>query len=380
MRRVLVVVTARPSYARIYTALEALHADSRCDLCVVAGASALLARFGRVVDQIRADGFHVAAECWSVVEGSTLHTSAKETGLLTSELASAFDRLQPDVVVTIADRHETIATAIAASYQHIPLVHVQGGERTGSIDDKVRNSVTMLADWHLVSTVEAVGRLMEFGIHPSHIACAGCPSIDLALRAKDDPWPVLTGVGSAIDLRDRGYLLIHQHPVTNEVDQAHEQMTTTLEACRGHRLPLIACWPGQDAGGDGAAKAIREFREVYPGVPLHVIRAMAPRAYLRLLSGAAVIVGNSSAGIREASALGTPAVNIGSRQVNRERGGQVFDVPHDAVMIRAAVASALAHGRFEPSTLYGDGQAGQKIAKALLSMELQAQREVAWVA
>jgi len=151
-RKICVVVTARPSYSRIRTALQAIAAHSDLELQLVVAASALLDRYGNAIQSIERDGFPIAARVYMVLEGENLVTSAKSTGIGLSELATVFDNIKPDAVVTVADRYETLATAVAASYMNIPLVHVQGGEVTGSIDEKVRHSVTKLSNLHLVST------------------------------------------------------------------------------------------------------------------------------------------------------------------------------------------------------------------------------------
>ncbi|MBT8466220.1 MAG: UDP-N-acetylglucosamine 2-epimerase, partial [Deltaproteobacteria bacterium] len=158
MRKVCVVITARPSYSRIRTALEALRKRNDIELQILAAASALLDRYGSVVDEIERDGFDVTRKVYMVLEGEQPLTMAKTTGLGMIELATALDNLQPDFVVTIADRHETLATAVASAYMNIPLVHIQGGEITGSIDEKVRHAITKLADYHLVSTEQAAER------------------------------------------------------------------------------------------------------------------------------------------------------------------------------------------------------------------------------
>ena len=148
-RKICVVVTARPSYSRIRTALKAISEHSDLELQLVVAASALLERYGNAIQAIEHDGFPITARVYMVLEGENLVTSAKSTGIGLSELATVFDNVKPDAVVTVADRYETLATAVAASYMNIPLVHVQGGEVTGSIDEKVRHSVTKLANLHL---------------------------------------------------------------------------------------------------------------------------------------------------------------------------------------------------------------------------------------
>ena len=162
-RQICVVVTARPSYSRIRTALQAIKRHPDLQLQLVVAASALLDRYGNAVQAIERDGFVPAARVYMVLEGENLVTSAKSTGLGLVELATVFDNLKPDAVVTVADRYETLATAVAASYMNIPVVHVQGGEVTGSIDEKVRHAVTKLANLHLVSTALARERVIRLG-------------------------------------------------------------------------------------------------------------------------------------------------------------------------------------------------------------------------
>src|SRR5215212_5697907 len=179
-RKICVVVTARPSYSRIRTALDAIQRHPDLELQLVVAASALLDRYGNAVQAIEQDGFPISARVYMIVEGENLITSAKSTGMGLVELATVFDALAPDAVVTIADRYETLATAVAASYMNIPVVHVQGGEVTGSIDEKVRHAVTKLSNLHLVSTKLALERVIRLGEDPASVHLTGCPSIDIA--------------------------------------------------------------------------------------------------------------------------------------------------------------------------------------------------------
>ncbi len=179
-RKICVVVTARPSYSRIRTALQAIKAHPDLELQLVVAASALLERYGNAIGAMQRDGFEPSARVYMVVEGENLVTQAKTTGLGLVELATVFDNLGPDAVVTVADRYETLATAVAASYMNIPVVHVQGGEVTGSIDEKVRHAITKLSNIHLVSTEKARERVTRLGEAPASIHLTGCPSIDIA--------------------------------------------------------------------------------------------------------------------------------------------------------------------------------------------------------
>jgi UDP-hydrolysing UDP-N-acetyl-D-glucosamine 2-epimerase len=374
-RKICVVVTARPSYSRIRTALYAIRDHAGLELQLVVAASALLDRYGNAIQAIERDGFEVAQRVYMVLEGENLVTSAKSTGIGLSELATVFDNLKPDAVVTVADRYETLATAVAAAYMNIPVVHVQGGEVTGSVDEKVRHAVTKLANLHLVSTPLARDRVVRLGEPEDTVVVTGCPSIDIAadVAARPeldfDPFEKYGGVGPRADLSG-GYLVVMQHPVTTEYEEARAQVDETLYAVKDFELPVLWFWPNVDAGSDGTSKGIRVFREKERTTGLHLFRNMYPEDFLRLLVHSTAIIGNSSVAIRECSFLGVPSVNVGSRQQGRERGANVIDVGHDRNEIAAAIRRQIDHGRHGCDRLYGDGSAGSRIAECLATAPL----------
>lgn len=382
-RRVCVVITARPSYSRIKSALTALKKTAELELQIVIAASALLDRYGNAVDVVENDGFDVAARVYMVLEGENPTSMAKTTGLGLLEMATVFDNLKPDVVVTIADRYETLATAIAASYMNIPVAHIQGGEVTGSIDEKVRHAVTKLSDLHLVSTEVAATRVERMGEVKSKIHVTGCPSIDLAAEIMRDPslnfdpFKKYGGVGDLVAL-DNGYLVVMQHPVTTEYELAREQIMRTLEAVYEIGLPTLMFWSNVDAGADGTSNGIRTFRETVKPKNMHFFKNMVPTDFLRLLYNSKCLIGNSSVGIRECSYLGVPVVNIGTRQNGRERGNNVVDIEHNKVNIENALKQQIEHGRYESDELYGDGGAGKRIADVLATSALDIQKRLAY--
>ena len=382
-RKACVVITARPSYSRIKTALRAIRAHPDLELQLVVAASALLDRYGTAARYIEEDGFEIAARVYMVLEGENLATTAKTTGLGLLELATVFDNLKPDVVVTIADRYETLATAVAASYMNIPVAHVQGGEVTGSIDEKVRHAVTKLSDLHFVASEKAAERVIRMGEDPSTVFVTGCPSIDLAVEILSDPTlnfdPLrrYSGVGEMVDL-SRGYLVVMQHPVTTEYDSSRQHVTETLYAVRDAGLSTLWFWPNVDAGSDGTSNAIRAFRELEKPGNIHFFKNMAPQDFLRLIYNSRCLIGNSSVGIREASFLGVPVVNIGSRQSGRDRGRNVLDVGYDRREIAAAIQRHRCNGRYPQDQLYGDGHAGERIARLLAEAPLRIEKRLAY--
>jgi UDP-hydrolysing UDP-N-acetyl-D-glucosamine 2-epimerase len=383
-RKVLVAITARPSYSRIKSALRAIQTHPELELQLVVGASALLDRYGTAVRYIENDGFEVAARVYMVLEGENLAAMAKTTGLGLLELATVFDNLKPDVVVTIADRYETLATAVAASYMNIPLAHVQGGEITGSIDEKVRHAVTKLSDLHFVCTKAAAERVIRMGEEPDAVFFTGCPSIDLAREVLArpqmdfDPLERYGGVGPALDLSG-GYIVVMQHPVTTEYAEARRHVEETLRAVRHVDLPALWFWPNVDAGSDGTSAAIRRFREIERPPNIHFFKNMAPDDFLRVVLHARCLVGNSSAGIREAAYLGVPVVNVGTRQAGRDRGVNVRDTGYDRNEIEEAIRDRASRGRFATDLLYGDGTAGSKIADLLAAQPLSIEKRLAYV-
>lgn len=382
-RTVCVVITARPSYSRIKTALKAIDAHPALELRLVVAASALLDRYGNAVKVIEADGFKITERVFMVLEGESPTSMAKTTGLGVLELATVFDNLKPDIVITVADRYETLATAVAASYMNVTLAHVQGGEVSGSIDEKVRHAVTKLSDLHFVSTTKAGERVTRMGEDPASVYCTGCPSVDLAAEILSDskmgfdPFEKYGGVGASLDLAN-GYMVVMQHPVTTEYHQARSHVVETLHAVHESRIPALWFWPNVDAGSDGTSQALRSFRENVGPKNIHFFKNMEPTDFLRLIYNSSCLVGNSSVGIRESSFLGIPVVNIGSRQGGRERGANVIDVGYDRGEIAKAMAQQIAHGRYERDVVYGDGHAGTRIADLLAEVPLRIEKRLTY--
>jgi len=374
-RKICVVVTARPSYSRIKSALSAIQEHPDLELQLVIAGSALLDRYGNAVDFIEKDGFNIAAKVFMVLEGENPTTMAKTTGIGVLELTNVFYNLKPDAVVTIADRFETIATSIAAAYQNIPLVHVQGGEVTGNIDEKVRHANTKLADIHLVSSEDARDRVLKLGENPQNVFNTGCPSIDLAKKIQNEkdlcfnPFEKYGGVGANFNWKS-GYIVVMQHPVTTEYKDAKKHVLETLHAIKKLNYPTFWFWPNVDAGSDGTSNGIRSFREVENPENMHFFKNMEPLDFLRLLKNSKVLVGNSSVGLRECSFMGIPVINIGSRQNRRMRGENVIDVNADRNEIYKHTKRAISNGNFTESEIYGNGNAGIKIANILAKMEL----------
>ena len=376
MRKICVVVGSRANYSSIKSVMRAVKAHPDLQLQVIAGASALLDRFGAVVETVESDGFEIDARVHMIIEGETPTTMAKSTGLGLLELPTVFDNLKPDVVVTVGDRFETMATAIAAAYMNIPLAHTMGGEVSGTIDENIRHAITKLAHIHFPANQKAAERIVRMGEDPATVHVTGCPRIDLVAEIADEnnrlpekAWLEYEGVGGQINL-DEPFLLVSQHPVTTEYGDGERQITETLMALHELKMPTIMLWPNVDAGSEDIARGMRKFREHYEHDYIRFYKNFAVETYVRLMKRCACKIGNSSAAIREGAFLGVPAVNVGTRQIGRQRGPNVIDVDYDREQIVDAIRKQLAHGPYPSSPIYGDGHAGERIADILATAEI----------
>jgi UDP-hydrolysing UDP-N-acetyl-D-glucosamine 2-epimerase len=378
-RKVCVVVASRANYARIKTGLEAVRDHPDLELQLVAGASLVLERFGNALEVLTMDGFAPDATIRFIIEGETPATMAKSTGLGLLELPTVFELLQPDVVVTVADRFETIATAVAAAYMNIPVAHTQGGEVSGSIDESVRHAVTKLAHLHFPATELSAQRVIAMGEDPAWVFNVGCPSIDLVARTdlglRREVLEQFGGTGEPVD-PEQPFLLVMQHPVTTEYGQGFDQINETLEAVAQLGMQTLVFWPNVDAGSEDVAKGIRIFRELGQAHGFRFFRNLPPEMFVRLMAHCSCMVGNSSAALREGSFLGTPAVTVGSRQQGREHAANVVHVEHDTAEIADAIRDQIAHGSYERSHLFGDGTAGRRIADKLAEARPRVQKRL----
>jgi UDP-hydrolysing UDP-N-acetyl-D-glucosamine 2-epimerase len=376
-RKICVVVASRANYARIKSLLVAVNEHPELELQLVAGASLVLERFGNAVDVMAAEGFVPDSTIRFIVEGETPSTMAKSTGLGLLELATVLEMLRPDVVVSVADRFETIATAIAASYMNIPVAHTQGGEISGSIDESVRHAVTKLAHLHFPATELSARRIIAMGEAPATVFNVGCPSIDLVTRTdlglRADALLRFGGVGSPVD-PEQPFVLVMQHPVTTEYGAGLDQINETITAVAAVGMQALVFWPNVDAGSEQVAKGLRIFRETGGSHGFHFFRNLPPETFIQLMAHCACMVGNSSAALREGAYLGTPAVTVGTRQAGRERGRNVLETGYDADEIADAMRDQIHHGSYERDELYGNGTAGVRIAEILAQVRPSIQK------
>ncbi len=382
-KKVLIFIGSRANYSSIKSVMNAINKSKNLKLQIVVGASALLEKYGNVSNLIEKDGFKIDAKIHMLIEGESPLTMAKSTGVGIIELSTQFQSLKPDIVLTVGDRFETMATTLAAAYMNIPIAHTMGGEITGTIDESIRHAVTKFSHIHFPASQDAKNRIIKLGEEKGNVHLVGCPRIDLVaeiLKSKSNDYKKVlsTGVGSLIDV-DKPFILVSQHPVTTEYSKSELQMMQTLIAIEKLNMQTIILWPNADAGSNDISKGIRKWREKNRfNNNLRFFKNLPIETYVNLMKKTSVLVGNSSSGIREGAFIGTPVVNIGTRQESRQRGKNVIDVDHDYNEILKAVRKQIKNGKHPRQDIYGDGKAGKKIAKILSKCDLKIQKKITY--
>ena len=374
--KITAVLVDRANYGRLKPVLEIMHNDADINLNLICTGTMLLDRFGMAVDLVKKDGFNVTEEIYIELEGSVPSTMAKSIGLAVIELSNAFQRQSPDFVLLIGDRSEALGAAIATVYQNYCLIHIQGGEITGSIDESSRHAITKLAHYHFPSTKQAGKNIIQMGEQKETVFSYGCPSVDIVSKIRKYPAPtsLSKGVGPGLNFA-KEYLLVLFHPVTTEYSSSEKQMEEILSAIKELNMQTLLIWPNIDAGSDGVSKAIRRFREYNHSTLLHAYKNFEPEEYIPLLDNAVCAIGNSSSFLRDASFLGTPIVLVGSRQDGREHSGAVMRAEANRDEVVKKVKAQLDHGRYEESELYGQEGVSKKIVERIKNLTKYSQKK-----
>ena len=382
MRKICVVIGSRANYSSIKSAMVSIDSHPDLELQLIVGASAVLDRYGDVTEQIVSDGFKPIAKVFMLIEGENPTTMAKSTGVGLMELPTIFNQIKPDIVLTVGDRFETMATTLSAAYMNLPIAHTMGGEVSGTIDESIRHAVTKFSHIHFPASEDAKNRIIRMGEEENSVYNVGCPRLDLVKQIINNEKiekkiNMGEGVGEVIDLQ-KPFILLSQHPVTTEFGYGEKQITMSLEAISKTNLPAIVLWPNADAGSEDISRGIRKWREQGLDKKMHFFKNLPIEQYVYLMKKTSCLVGNSSSAIREGAFIGTPSVNIGTRQNRRERGKNVIDVNHNADEIYDSILKQIKSNRYPMDPIYGDGSAGVKIAKILSECSWKIQKVITY--
>lgn len=351
-RKVAVVTGTRAEYGLLQSSMERIRADDNLHLFTIATGMHLSSQYGRTVTEIRSDGIEIDREVTMLFDEDSGTAMAKSLGIGISGLAEAFRDSRPDIVLVLGDRGEAFAAALAAAHMNIPVAHIHGGDamQGAVIDDSIRHALTKFAHVHFPATGKSATRLERLGEEPWRITPVGAPGLDDVLVGDyEDGNAVRSQLGVG---EDRPLILVVQHPLTTQPDQAGNQMQKTLDAVNAlEECSVVVIYPNADAGG----RAMIDELESHEASEKFTTFENLPRArYLGLLEAADVMVGNSSSAVIEAPTFDLPAIDIGPRQAGREKAANIVGVPHDETAIRKAVERCLMDDEIQHQAQKGD--------------------------
>jgi len=368
-RRILCLTATRADYPRVRPVLNEIRQRPALELQLIVTGMHLLPEYGHTLKEIEDDGFEICAKVKMYSGDDSPYGMAKAAAKCAAGIADVLNRAKPDIFLLTVDRVETLAAAQTAALMNIPIAHIQGGEITGTIDESIRHAVTKLAHIHFPATPDAAERIVKMGEKPIHVYTVGCPYIDTILALKHKAKEELA---KRYNFKPQAPLvLLTQHPVTTEYGQGVEQVKEMIDALNHFpELEIIALYSNADAGGRDIIAAMSHNPR------FHIFPNINHLDYLSLMKQAAFMIGNSSAGIREAPSFQLPVINIGSRQNGRLRADNVIDVPYDGTAIVSAIRKVMYDDGFKASLRgisnpYGDGHSAKRIVDILEAIEMK---------
>ena len=365
-RRVCYITGTRADFGLMRNVLQGVRAHLDMEISIIVTGTHLSERYGKTINEIEELHLPIAARVEVNLEAPTGLSMARNIGRMVSAFAEKLAESRPDVVLLLGDRGEMLAGAVAAIHLNIPVVHVHGGERSGTVDEPVRHAISKLAHFHLVSTADARERLVRMGEEPRCIVVTGAPGLDriesLAVHSRDY---LMSEIG--LDNRMPVALMLY-HPVLQEAERAGTEAGLVLDALSKLNMQAVALRPNSDAGSDG----IQIVLDRCDGMrSVRVFTHLSRELFCSWMAVADLMIGNSSAGIIEAASFGLPVINVGSRQALRERNRNVIDVDLvTAKSLEDAIRQSQELGRFKRENIYGDGNAADRIVEFLATVSL----------
>lgn len=366
-KKIAYISGTRADFGLMTPVLTAIDRSDKLQLQLFATGMHLMPEFGSTIDHVRKQ-FPQVKMIQATFSSDDKLGMADFAGVYLPELVKVLKQNIPNFILVLGDRVEMLCTALAATYLGIPTGHLHGGERTSTVDELTRHAITKLSSLHFAATEESAIRIRKMGEEEWRIHVVGAPALDIVLN---EELPTREEVFEKLDLSKVPFILVAQHPVTEQIDKAGRQMEETIAAVKSFNLPVVVTFPNADAGGRRIIKVLeRENGNSY----FHIFPSLEFKDWLALERECAVMVGNSSSGMIESSSFHTPVVNIGDRQKGRERGDNVIDVDYNREQIKKALEKSLNDERYLAKLAviknpWGDGKTGERIRKILEEME-----------
>ncbi len=372
MRTICVITGTRAEYGILKPVIEQIEASPSLQLSLIVTGMHLSPQHGMTVNEIEQDGFPIAAKVDMQLRGNSGADMAISTGIGIQELAKTIDGFKPDIVMILGDRIEAFAGAVAGLFCGSTLAHIHGGDISqGGWDEYMRHAITKLSHIHFAATPKSKERILRLGEAEEFVHHTGTPGLDaihkFSILSREE-----TAGQLGIELQEM-FALVVQHPVSTHPESAAEEMKATLTALEGSNIQCLLSYPNADAGSPAMMDIIKEYEQrdwiqTFASIPREL--------YCNLLRQAAFLIGNSSSGMIDAPAYGTPVINIGERQTGRERGVNVIDVHPATEEIYQAIQTCLHDELFKEKCKrtenpYGDGKASERIVQVLETVDLE---------
>ena len=371
MRKVIFVSSNRSDWSKLRPVALRLKHDPAVELSILAVGSHLLQEFGYTIDEIKID-FPRALEVATTVAGDTVATMVDSVGFGIVKIASVFTQVKPDVCIIHGDRFEAFAAAVAANLSNILVGHIEGGELSGTIDGYLRHAVTKLSHIHFACSEDAAHRIRAMGEQPESIFTTGCPSYERLFSIADDSWTKSGASDCFPTLRQQDYILALMHPCVTDEEKSSDDYGKLLEALFAMRKTTVFLYPNIDPGNKRLIQTLHKHQKIHKDWPdwLNVRTHIPPTIFAVLMRNAAVMVGNSSAGIRETCVFGTPTLNLGSRQTGRLKPKNV--TTFEDVSAERVVKWVTEHwaAYYLPSTEFGRAESPLLIADVIRHLDV----------
>ncbi|KAM6391778.1 bifunctional UDP-N-acetylglucosamine 2-epimerase/N-acetylmannosamine kinase isoform 3-T3 [Rhynochetos jubatus] len=370
--RVCVATCNRADYSKLAPIMFGIKAEPQFfELDVVVLGSHLIDDYGNTYRMIEQDDFDIHTRLHTIVRGEDEAAMVESVGLALVKLPDVLNRLKPDIMIVHGDRFDALALATSAALMNIRILHIEGGEVSGTIDDSIRHAITKLAHYHVCCTRSAEQHLIAMCEDHDRILLAGCPSYDKLLSAKNKDYMSIICMWLGEDVKPRDYIVALQHPVTTDIKHSIKMFELTLDALISFNKRTLVLFPNVDAGSKEMVRVMRKKGiEHHPN--FRAVKHVPFDQFIQLVAHAGCMIGNSSCGVREVGAFGTPVINLGTRQTGRETGENVLHVRDADTQDKILHALQLQFGKQYPcSKIYGDGNAVPRILKFLKSIDLK---------
>ena len=363
-QKISITTGTRSEYGILRELIKEISKSKKLELYLLVTGMHLSKKFGYTINEIKKDKIPIHAKIKMIPSGNTPYDMSVSLGKGIVGFSKIFKKIKPDLNVVLGDRDEALASALAASHMNIPNAHIHGGEISQGIDEYNRHAITKISNIHFAATKKSKERIIKMGENRRNVILTGSPSIDEIKMSKISSKHELEKK-YLVDL-DKPLFLLIQHPVTTEFEKSDLQIKMTLDALSKLKNQTIAILPNSDAGNEQIINQLRifskkcNFLKVFPNLPRN--------DYLGFLRHCSALIGNSSSGLIEGSYLHTPVVNIGIRQLGREKDVNVIDVP---IFSKSLILNALKKSlkkknkKIKNSSIYGTGNASKKIVQYL---------------